>query len=117
MRKSPIWATEDPEYFISFAVALFLILIYSYLESPVSKSLIDTIKNITSIGIFSITFTFFFTEGIGMFLKRIFKEEGRIEGREERDREVNQILDAALKEDPLPDAKELIRRVQESRKI
>ena len=37
-------------------------------------------------------------------------------GREERDGEIGQILDAALKEDPPPSAMELVQRVYESRK-
>ena len=46
-----------------------------------------------------------------MFYGRAMKQLGR----EERDREVSQILDAALKEDPPPSAEELVQRVYESR--
>lgn len=83
MEKFPIWATQDRNFYIAFAIALFLILIYSCLAPTAPKSLIDTLEDITSIGIFSITFTFFYTEGIDMFLRQAFREEGRKEGKKE----------------------------------
>ena len=85
-----------------------------YLAPDTPKPPIETIRDITAIGIFSITITFFFLESADMFLKQAIKQEAI---KEERERLAN-LLREDLEENAdahSPDSK-LVRELQEHTK-
>ncbi|MCE2441300.1 MAG: hypothetical protein J4F39_17990 [Candidatus Latescibacteria bacterium] len=99
--------------FVAVANPIFYLCTICYIATRETSILsVKAAQDITAIGIFSITITFFLLEIKDMFYGQAMKQIGR----EERDREISQILDAALKEDPPPSAEDLVQRVYESRK-
>ena len=105
-------SARDRELFVAVAIPIFYLSTICYIATrETSIFSVKTAQDITALGVFSITVTFFLLEIKDMFYGRAMKQIGR----EERDREISQILDAALKEDPPPSAKELVQRVNESR--
>ncbi len=106
-------SARDRELFVAVANPIFYLCTICYIATRETSILsVKAAQDITAIGIFSITITFFLLEIKDMFYGQAMKQIGR----EERDREISQILDAALKEDPPPSAEDLVQRVYESRK-
>ncbi len=106
-------SARDRELFVAVAIPIFYLSTVCYIATRETSILsVKTAQDITAIGVFSITITFFLLEIKDMFYGRAMKQIGR----EERDREISEILDAALKEQPPPSARELVQRVYESKK-
>ncbi|MDE2887883.1 MAG: hypothetical protein OXR72_06685 [Gemmatimonadota bacterium] len=98
---------QDQSLFIGISVWVFIIGSVCDLTPDTPKPQIEVIQSITSIGLFSITVTFFFLGGAKMFLRQGFIEEGE----QRRD----QKMEAILKEDPHISGQELLKRVKEDK--
>ena len=106
-------AARDRELFVAVANPIFYLSTICYIATRETSILsVKTAQDITAIGIFSITITFFLLEIKDMFYGQAMKQIGREEGR----REISQIVENALEENPKISGKELLQRVYDSKK-
>ena len=110
-------SARDRELFVAVANPIFYLSTICYIVTRETSILsVKTAQDITAIGIFSITFTFFLLEIKDMFYAQAVRQIRREEGREEGREEMSRIVEAALEENPGISGKELLQRVFDGKK-